>query len=541
MRKTRSKTLPASKRPIATIDFETDPFEYGRIPKPFCAGFYSLETGFLWFWGPKCADELNAYVLSLKTPHIIYAHNGGKFDAYFLLKWLSNPIKVIGSRIAKVTWGIHELRDSYSILPIPLRVFEKDTIDYAKLESEVRETHRDEIVKYLRTDCISLHTLVFKFIERFGLQLTIGGTAIKKLREFHPCDNRQRHHDEKYRKFYFGGRVEALEVGVLKGDWKIYDVNSMYPAVMKNMPHPTGAKYECGFARDIDKNGNIAGFKNAPFYFAVIECDQQGAFPVRSKNAPLDFDVPHGVFEVTSHELKAAIKCGRVQKIIVKEVYVPAETISFGEYVDTYMKEKISSKQAGDKAGEIFAKLLLNSAYGKFGQSPDGYFDYWIGDPDDPDKWELHASGIGQPTIWKKPSERAMYYDVATAASVTGAARAVLMLALAAAKRPAYCDTDSIICESLDLPLSETELGKWKLEATGDLLGIAGKKMYALKSGKKIVKSASKGAVLDGNEVFRLCAGETIHWKNQAPSFSLKQSPRFVDRKIQSSKPKKST
>lgn len=531
-KKTRSKTLRVNEKPIATVDFETDPFLYGRVPAPFCAGFYSLDIGFRVFWGADCVAQLCCFIFSLKKPHIIYAHNGGKFDFHFMLDFLENPLKVINGRIAKVKMGIHELRDSYCILPIPLRLYIKDEIDYRKLEADVREQHKDEIISYLKTDCISLFDLVGKFISRFGVKLTIGGTAINLLKEKHDFKHTTESHDEKFRPFYFGGRVEAIKSGIINGKWHVYDVNSMYPHVMRNCRHPTGSKYITGYGRNIDKHGDIAGFTRGCFYFAHIRCDQDGAFPTRQVDAPLSFDVKSGEFFVTSHELRAAIETGRARNIKIIKCYVPEETISFGDYVDQYMAEKIDAKQRGDKAGEIFAKLLLNSAYGKFGTDARGFFDYWIGDTENED-YEIYSCGINQPSIWRKPSERLMFYDVATAASITGAARAVLMRALSNSVNPAYCDTDSIICEGLNANLNEHKLGAWKLEARGDTIAVVGKKMYALRCGDDYVKTASKGVILTGDEIFDLAKGKEINWENKAPSFTLgKRGTSFVKRKI---------
>lgn len=517
---------------IAVLDFETDPFAYGRIPAPFAAGFYSLEHGYVDFWGDDCAARLMEFIESIKDSYTIYAHNGGKFDFHFMLDWLQNPVKIISSRIAQVKLGIHELRDSYCIIPIPLSAYIKDSIDYRKMERNVREVHKAEILSYLKTDCASLFDIVFKFIERFGKQLTIGGTAIKTLREIHPFDATSQIHDAKFRPYYFGGRVEAFKTGVHVGAWKVYDVNSMYPFVMATMQHPTGSRYKFGYRRNIDKRGRIAGFADSEFYFAKIKCRQHGAFPVRSKNAPLNFEVPSGEFCVTSHELKAAIETGRVSDVEIIEVAAPFETISFNEYVQRFMEEKISSKTRGDKAGEIFAKLLLNSAYGKFAQNPEHYFDYWIGDPPT-EEYEIYSASVGAIEIWRKPSGRQAYYDVATAASITGAARSVLMRALSAAVNPVYCDTDSIICEALNCELDNSRLGAWKLEAEGDAIAIAGKKMYALRSGNEYVKTASKGVILQGAEIFDLCAGKSKLWRNEAPSFSLgKNRVKFIERNI---------
>jgi DNA polymerase type B, organellar and viral len=532
----RKPKLKKQENKIATFDYETDPFMYGRIPKPFVGGFYSELTGFKYFWHKGCAQELVDFLKNLKVPHTIYAHNGGKFDFFMMLEHLENPVRIINGRIVEAKLGIHTLRDSYAILPIPLRVFDKDDIDYQKLEEDVRDENRAEILRYLEKDCTSLFSLVSQFRARFGDKLTIGGTAIKKLQEMHPFESQKKFHDDKFRPYYFGGRVEAFETGILQGNWRVYDVNSMYPHVMRNCAHPTGSHWKRQFGGIVDKKGRISGISDAKVYFAQIHCTQRGCFPVRRKGESLDFNVPVGEFFVTSHELQAAIECGRVSNITVIECYAPSRVISFADYVDTFSAEKIAAKAAGDKAGEIFAKLLLNSAYGKFGQNPEHYFDYEItpenGDNPEGDDWELyHAANCG-PSIWRKPSRSQAFYDVATAASITGAARALLLRALHSAERAVYCDTDSIICETLNSPLDHSELGKWKLEAEGNTVAIAGKKLYALRDGKKYVKIASKGAVLTGSEIFAICKGDTIQWHNQAPSFSLKKDTSFVSRKI---------
>lgn len=528
------KKEPANE--IATFDYETDPFLYGRVPKPFVGGFYSEKLGFKYFWGTDCVREFLYFLDTLTVPHTIYAHNGGKFDFFLMLEYLENPIKIINGRIVKAKIGIHTVQDSYAILPIPLRVFDKDDIDYEKLEEDVRESHREEILKYLEKDCTSLYRLVSQFRERFGDKLTIGGTAINKLREMHPFDSQRKWHDEKFRPYYFGGRVEAFETGIVKGDWKVYDVNSMYPAVMRNVDHPTGSNWKTQYGGIVDKRGRISGMADARVYFAHIECDQLGAFPVRVTGESLNFNLPRGQFFVTSHELQAAIDCKRVSNIRVIECMAPQQTIRFSDYVDRYSAEKIAAKTGGDKAGEIFAKLLLNSAYGKFGQNPEHYFDYQIKADDEEfpegEDWEIYYAEVGQPSIWRKNSNSQAFYDVATAASITGAARAVLLRAIHGAKRPIYCDTDSIICESLNSDMHDSELGKWKLEASGNQCAIAGKKLYALRDGRKYVKIASKGAVLTGPEIFQICQGKEIQWHNQAPSFSLSKGVSFVSRKI---------
>ena len=531
----RNRKTNAESEIIATADFETDPFKYGRIPRPFCAGFFSPESGFRLFWGEDCAAQLVAFLYTLKTPHRVYFHNGGKFDFFLMTEHLENPVRIINGRIVKVACGIHTLQDSYAMIPLALARFDKDEIDYAKLESDVRENHRDEIVSYLRKDCTSLYNVVTRFRDRFGDKMTLGSAALTELRKIHPFDNCSEYHDTKFRPFYFGGRVEFFERGILKGDWKVYDVNSMYPYVMLHYWHPTGKVYAHKLGGIIDKHGRLAGFADARVYFARIQCKQKGAFPVRVKNAPLDFNVPEGEFFVTSHELKAALELGLVSDVKLIEAFVPRETIQFAEFVDTWNEEKMTCGNQGDKTGREFAKLIMNSSYGKTAQNPDNYFDFHlqrIGDemPDEP--YEIYSSIAGGAKIWRKKAESKSYYDVAIAASITGAARSVLLRAIHSAIRPVYCDTDSLICESLSLDLDASRLGAWKFEGDGDSLAIAGKKTYCLRNGRETVKLASKGARLTAAQIFDICGGKRIEWFNDAPTFSLSDKPKFVKRNL---------
>ncbi len=520
---------------IAVIDAETDPFLYGRIPEPFAWGYYDGER-YVKFWGEGCTRDLVNFLLDLPDGIIVFAHNGGKFDFHFLLYALENPIKVISSRIVSARIGKVELRDSYAALPIPLSAYQKTEIDYSLFESDVREAHKDQIENYLRDDCVFLHGLISRFVERFGFALTIGGAAMKQLKKMHPVKARGESHDAKFRPFYYGGRVQCFKYGVFDAPVKIYDVNSMYPAVMRNAPHPTGARYMTVRNAIMDKAGRISGIARARVYFARIEATVlSGGLPVRTKTG-LDFSVTRGEFFTTSHELVPLVQRGLVKVHRVIEAHAPAETISFTEYVDTYSAEKIAAKKSGDKAGEIFAKLLLNSAYGKFAQNPATYKDWHIGHGEVPPEPYRLESDMKSAQLWAKPSETLRYHDVATAASITSAARAVLMLALLDAVDPVYCDTDSIICRDMgpSTPIDPSTLGAWKLEGTGDRVAVAGKKLYAVFNGSECIKSASKGAIFDGHGIVRIAQGETMQWKNDAPTFSLTKAPSFLERAIAS-------
>jgi hypothetical protein len=517
-RKFRSKPKKLIHR-IAVIDFETDPFSHGQIVEPFCAGFYD---GFEYveFWGDDCADRLVDYLSTQckKFKYTVYAHNGGKFDFYFLLKHLENPIKFIAGRIVKAKLGQHELRDSMAIVPVSLkRANDKDEIDYAVFTKDKREKHKADILHYLCKDCEYLYVLVKAFTDQFGLKLTIASTAIKELESVHAVVKKNEFNDAQYRPYYFGGRVEFWESGELFGDWKVYDVNSMYPHVMRAVDHPNG---DMIWSRNINK---IKG--ECSVYFAQILCTSRGAFPVRNK---LGICFPHETREyfVCSHELHKAQALGLIDNIKYLNIFGFKKVQRFTDFVDTWMTKKLDAEKNNDKFGRLFAKLIANSAYGKFAQNPNNYKDYYIrksGENIDPE-WELIAEFNGG-DVWKKPapSQRG-WYDVAIAASITSAARAILLEALHTAKNPVYCDTDSIICEGFNGQIHESDIGAWDCEAEGDLLFIAGKKLYALFNGPKPIKWASKGARLEPEIIADIAMGAEIVFKKESPTFSFKNN-----------------
>ena len=119
-----------------------------------------------------------------------------------------------------------------------------------------------------------------------------------------------------------------------------------------------------------------------------------------------------------------------------------------------------------------------------------------------------------------------------TGASITGAARAELMMAVYHADRPIYCDTDSVVCRNLDMPKHPTELGAWKLETVANESAIARKKLYALFQDGKVVKQASKGVRLTAEQIRSVCMGNTVVWEADAPTINIAGIQTFMRREI---------
>lgn len=512
------------------LDFETDPFLKGRIPQPFTAGIY-WEVGGLPhyrnFWNDDPEALCREIVEFIRDKNWrIYAHNGGKFDFFFLLP-CADSVTGIGGRIAKMTIGKSILVDSYLILPVALGEYKKDSFEYWKMEAENRDKYREEIEEYLRNDCIYLHELVNEFRLEFGTPLTIATASFKKLKEYDYDVTRHTSEswDAKFRPFYFGGRCQAFEGGHGKGNYTYVDINSAYPYAMLS-EHPSTTAYE------IDKGY----LPDEGVYFATIHARSHGALPVRADDGGVSFPDAEGIYHATSWEIEAGLDTGTLEIKDVIETRIPFETQDFSEFVNHFYAARMRAKNAKDDARKLFYKLILNSAYGKFALDPRRYKEYTIvelGDWPEGENWEPNYA-VGNYQIFERPEPGENYYNVSTAASITGYVRAMLWRSICQCKDVIYCDTDSIVARDVSALKFGDALGQWERETKITEYWIGGKKLYAFLCADGKYRTASKGAVLTPDDIKRVVNGEIVGWENYAPTFSLNRAPTFIARDIKS-------
>lgn len=517
---------------IAAADFETDPFKYNRVPRPFCVGVYDGSS--LWrYWGDDCVAKFLEYIEDMPET-IFYFHNGGKFDLHFLIGEFRGDLRIINRRIVKAKIRQHEFRDSFSILPVPLAKFAKEEIDYDKFERAVRHKYKAEIMEYLGSDCVNLWNAIMVFIEEFqsprGIKLTMASAAMSALKQFHSFDTFTEADDAMIRPYYFGGRNQCFKTGIIRGDYTIYDVNSMYPFAMKTFKHPIGTPTDYGGTRI-----------NSRTYFAKVQGVNYGALPQRAPDGSLSFTAERGVFFASIHELEAAEETGTFKIEKVLETVEFDRVGSFDAFVDHFYKKRLEAvlKEGKDGPHVTLYKLIMNGCYGKFAQNPDKFMDYIITCNELPegDDW-LIAEEIYDWIIWEKPTETIYgnsYYNVATGASITGASRALLLRGIHKAVDPIYCDTDSVIARSLELPCGDG-LGEWKIEGKGNTVAITGKKTYCVMQNETCVKKASKGVKLSAKELMRTANGEEVEFPNPVPNFRLRIASE-ANKRISSGKP----
>lgn len=563
-----------NRKRLAVFDSETDPFAPGRkVLTAFTCGFLELDTGeYRDWWSEPGRPAITQFLDWLAEQsaegieYLTYCHNLGGFDAHLGLLDRMDPgnrPSIINGRIASMSVDGQEFRDSFRIFPEALSAYQKDAFDYDKLEVGVRDQYREEILLYQRHDCEYLGELVREFWELFGDRPTIGNTAMSLLQSMHGFERMKKAADTKTRPFFFGGRCQSFLSGVHRGAWECWDVNGMYLSVMQDFQHPLTADPVVS-----QKLWPITGF-------VEWEGENVGCMAQRAGDGSLDFRETTGRFLSSRHEIEAGEQSGTIKIRRIVRTLGFREWGDFGEFVQFCQAKRIEAEENGDKPRRSIWKRLGNSAYGKFAQDPSRYENYtysngaegipeFLANAESPYGFSPRFIA-GERIIWGRPSPNRHngFFNVAAGASITGAARAQLFRGLLSAKRAAYCDTDSVVCEGFRpegvarnrLDFDPQRLGSWKLEATADLWICAGKKLYALASSDSrqaiddrgahrerirfedqdfwVVKKASKGAVLTGGQILQVALGGRILYESDRPNYKLDGTVEFIKRFIE--------
>lgn len=326
-----------------------------------------------------------------------------------------------------------------------------------------------------------------------------------------------RHSDENIRELeeraYFGGRTESFFIGKAKGGpFLDLDVNSMYPFIMKSKPMPVKAL-------DYLESPILTDLSDCLSQYAVIAdvtlSTNRAAYPWREKTKVV-FPVGRFSTVLCTEALKYALSHGDIKRIKSMAVYEIG--FPFVEYIDYFYNLRLDAKKDGNDIYQRFAKLFMNSLYGKFAQRKpieiereevdfDGYFRREI--------WDMvtHESvtetQLFNTRIVTKGSETMPTSVVAIPAHITDYGRMLLWSIIESSGSGVvlYCDTDSVKIRESDLsriayPLDDSELGSLKVEGKYRKLLIHGPKDYETESVVKM-KGVPKKNVQLSHDVFQ--------------------------------------
>jgi DNA polymerase elongation subunit (family B) len=276
---------------LMTYDIETT----NSTMKAYAIGLYDTQavTAYSHWLGLDCIYQflisLHQRALHLPRGHriFLYAHNGGKFDIYYVIKSLiEDPRlqdKFVVDETLDVQGGIGSMkifalaphaqnrpiifRDSFLLLPGSLEAVakqfntptQKGYVNHEAITEEnfKEEWDRQKIGDYLKSDCQALAEVLQSFrrevreyfdVDMYSVSTLAGIARFYYFKnhydpKHHPISRPPFTEDLEMRPAYMGGRCEAFFLGEIKGPVYYWDWRSWYPRQMLN-PLPYGVPEE---------------------------------------------------------------------------------------------------------------------------------------------------------------------------------------------------------------------------------------------------------------------------------------------------------
>jgi len=273
---------------------------------------------------------------------------------------------------------------------------------------------------------------------------------------------------------YHGGRCECFYIGKRAGRFYLLDVNSMYPAVMRDHLYPTRLHWWA-------KRPSLDLLKTCLTRWCVVaDVTLKTEHPAYAvvHNHKLVF--PVGIFRasLTTEELRRAVRLGEVLEVHALARY-EAEPC-FAPFVDYFYPQRLKAASEGNYVRSWQFKILMNAFYGKFGQTGRVWAKHAYTDEEEARAWtEVNVdagvvmkyrqlAGLVQCFTEEGESFESM---PAIAAHVCANARLLLWEYIEKAGRDHvfYCDTDSLLVDltgyrRLRASIDAKALGKLKKE-----------------------------------------------------------------------------
>jgi DNA polymerase type B, organellar and viral len=297
------------------------------------------------------------------------------------------------------------------------------------------------------------------------------------------------------RKSYFGGRCDCFYIGHFTGNFAAWDVNSMYPYVMSVHTYPCKLQ-------TFTRYGSLEDIRNwlprACLTAKVLLRTSKPFAPIK-RDGKLIFPVGTFVCRLQTEEIRYALENAEILEVMELSIYERASLFT-GMVHDLY-RLKQDAKLAGNGVEEFLYKKLLNSFYGKWGQSGGKWQSVEnVGDlgcntwleydaVTDTDIKHRQLAGLHQV---KDENPESFESFPAIAAHITANARMYLwsLIERAGSDHVYYCDTDCLVCDTtgsdrLVSLIDEYELGKLKKVGEYDDIEIWGPKDYRFGSKEK--------------------------------------------------------
>lgn len=524
------KKVDASPIDIVTADIESFRRLEGKFNEdgsekyshePLLIGQYNGKK-FTYFRGENALDKYCKYLSDSGKDWLIWWHNGGKYDAHFLLKPMlkyCNTSLDLPMQLRDLKGNLLEVRahlknghvvifrDSYSLMSESLAKLSKDMNVTRKMGNiDIKNASREEILtspkilEYNRLDCVSLYEILLKYqstsTETFGTNPLhhVSASSFAKKIFFSTYYNPKKYPlyllPKKVRDFiaegYCGGRNEVFRRGRFVGKKIVpYDFTSFYAAVARGLI-PYGIPRWKDNLTSIKGRDSMEKFlkENPGFYEVEILFSPRDKVPLHGiihKHRyvfPYFVNCPAG--KIFSEELLLGLSIGYRYRLLCG--YTQPLAPICAKFFEELIRVKTDANRDGLAALEQVAKSTATAGYGHFGFNPYNRNVMKIYGEEMVEHLESLADN-GQLSYRKEGDVYVCYettnvllsdINVSVAAAITSHARMRLWELMQditdAGGTVYYCDTDSVY-SSIDIAEHETLGPKWCGPGNGKNLG----------------------------------------------------------------------
>jgi hypothetical protein len=456
------------------------------------------------------------------TKFYIFAHNAG-FDACVLDAFNELPKRgwslstaVVESPPVILTWRKDgkciRFLDTLNWWRTSLEELGK-SVDLQKLPMPVESASVEKWNEYNRRDVEIIHRAIhawWVFLKKYDLGAfspTLASQAFRAFRhrfmEYNVLIDNDQRASKLARDSLHGGRTECFRLGWFEGPIITLDINSMYPAVMRDNVFPA-------VLRSVVKHPTkreMARWAKSYCVTALVDIRTKRPRFAYVQDHYLMFPVGRFTTTLTTVDLKDALAHDEILSCYEMALYEPAPL--FQSFVDTIYSLRLEARKAGNDVQVWLLKILMNSLYGKFAQRGSNWEECGKAESSDIKVWkEIDAETrevydyrqFGGIVQLRSRETESLDSHPAIASHVTAYARALLwnLIQKAGQRNVLYCDTDSLWvnqqgCENLADEINLDSLGKLKIEGTHDWVVLNGPKDYSTPTKQKIKGVKKKG------------------------------------------------
>lgn len=443
---------------------------------------------------------------SLEICHYAKTEKNGKDKKTGVQRYRTKRIstKIIDS-LKKIPLSVAEIAKAFGFETL------KGEIDY-NLERPVGYVPTLEEIDYLQRDVIIVARALSFFIAQGFTKMTLSSDAMKSFKEkFSSKTGREAENyyrqwfprldadtDKFIRRAYKGGfcYVKPEIEGIIQGQGVTYDVNSLYPSVLRYAQLPFGrpATFKDFYYDEVNANYH----NTHTLFIQEFVCDYKlkpnRPAMAQVKRAFMDTEYSEegrGVnFCMTNIDLNLFFECYEVENFQpMGGLCFRAHTGMFNNYIDYWMEEKEKATREGNKGNRLISKLFANSLYGKFGSTTTSILNI---------PYKDEKTGIIKYKTVQAEDKDSQYTAIST--FVTSYGRQVLFNAMLSNwERLCYVDTDSVHFTGWETPenmfIDQYELGAWACEGYWARGLFIGQKKYMEEYIKEMVVNEKTGEV----------------------------------------------